>query len=230
MLRTGVLSGALVVVLALCGAVQAEMIAVPNSGFETQVVADNAVGPKDTVTNWTCGGGGHPAVYVWNPKSDRFNGADGSGTPQGGDGVNVLYLGNDGATGNVTSVVQMLSDTVKAGTYTLTVGLGQAKGFTVAAHNVICIQGGTAWAAYLDVLPAEFVSGQFVDRSVTFEVAADSPLIGQSLGVRLQTSLSGTAARITCFDNVRLEYTPVPEPGTLVLTTLGAFLFSKRRK
>jgi hypothetical protein len=231
MLRTGVLSGALVVVLALCGSVQAEMIAIVNGSFEDPVLDDAAAGSKNVIPGWVFSGLGADAnAKVWNPMSDRFAGADGSGTPQGGDGINVLYAANSGAYGNYTSLLQMLPDKLQAGTYTLTAAVGKADKFVPAERNYIALHVGTASVAQVCVVPADLVSGQFVTRTVTFEVAADNPMIGQNIGVRLQTSLSTTQVRITCFDNVRLEYTPVPEPGTLVLTALGAFLFSKRRK
>lgn len=221
----------LVVSLLLSGLVFADAITIANYSFEDPVLADNTTAAKDVVPNWVCGGGGAPANYIWNPPSSRFTGAEGSGTPKGADGANVLYMGNSGATGNFTTVTQTLSGvTLQQGTYNLSAAVGQATGFTAFGHNYLILQAGTAWVAWVDFTPGELITAEFITKNLTYEVASDNQYIGQTITIRLQSSLTSSTARISCWDNVHLDFTGVPEPCTMVLILTGGGLCLLRKK
>ena len=68
-------------------------------------------------------------------------------------------------------------------------------------------------------------AGSLNDETVTLTVTSDSPYLGQQLQIWLSayaiTASSSTAG--TVFDNVRLDYAAVPEPGTMALLSAGLF-------
>ena len=128
------------------------------------------------------------------------------------DGVNVAYSSSSAV------IDQVLSATLAANTtYTLTVDVGSRLD---APHNdgftIELLAGGVLLsAASNSPTPA---NGTFVVATDAYTTGASDPHLGQALEIKLLSAPTGQ----TSFDNVKLDATAVPEPGSLALAGLGA--------
>jgi hypothetical protein len=187
-----------------------------NASFESPVLADGNWPPVPP-DGWMVEGSTGYTVGLWNPPSGRFTGCEGSGTPVGGDGANILYLCPKSGSGNNAIVKQTLAFPFQAGTYTLTAAVGTANGFTAAENNRLVMMQGSTQLSWTSIPQAQIPVGSFVDKSVTFVVPENSSYIGLPITIMLFSSVTSSSARMTCFDHVRLEFTPEEEDfGTVI--------------
>ena len=183
--------------LLIGGPAQATPVAVNNAGFDNQTLDDGAA--SSTIADWTFWSSSAGAGLVCNPTgydapgNDTawgFMGASGNGTPLGGNGANVAWeFENDGQYGIFQ---QVLDTTLQVGyTYTLTAALGKVPtGGNICAQLLIGLEDVpgslTTLQVYSPVIaPEEMTSAEFVDRSVSFTVAAGNPYVGQKLMIGL---------------------------------------------
>ncbi len=71
--------------------------------------------------------------------------------------------------------------------------------------------------------------GQFKESTLSFTSGSNDLLAGQNLGIRLVNLNSATGIEVN-FDNVRLDATAVPEPGSISLFALSMGLIYVRRR
>jgi hypothetical protein len=135
---------------------------------------------------------------------------------------------------------QTLTATVQPGTYTLTAAMGcpADAGYT-AVHPSMGITtsdlGYGAGLVHTFWNPEQLPVGAFTEFSASAVVAADDPKIGKTLQIYIggrDNNESGIGA--LAIDNVRLTFTPAPEPGTAVLASVGViglvcYAWRKRR-
>ena len=149
-----------------------------------------------------------------------FIGASGNGTPQGGNGPDVLCL-DGGVGGGNFGVQQTLPDTLKAGTYVFTVAVGAtASGLAPLDQYLIGIGTADLSSGYLASFSgtSSVPLGYLTDESVTLNVPNNSPHLSYAIGLTMSganLSTTGSASEATYFANVRFDYTALPEPGTL---------------
>jgi hypothetical protein len=227
----------LVVGSLLAGSASATPVTITNPSFQSDVLADGADSGAAT-TGWLGYADGGCTAGAWggaiNPTSSQFTNADLNGTPLGADGSNTLDI-LLGTSGDIGTIRQDLSptDTLKAGTYTLTIAVGAEFASAKAASNYyfgLYTPGGTNLGA-VEGYGADLTAGQLVEKSLSIVVASDNPNLGQALQVRLgggwplNTPTDPEITRTVHFDNVRLDFVaaPTPEPGTIVLLTTGLF-------
>jgi len=215
-------------------------IDIVNAGFDDQALANNRT--IDPITGWSTSGSGENIQWAgaWNPFGsdapdnatlDGFIGASGdTGTPQGGNGANVLDLYVKG-TGTV-SVQQTLTERLKAGKYTLTVAVGEATGGTPLDSYQIGI-GTTGSSGPLASGGGSSVSvAELTDVPVILTVTDDNSYLSQFIVLTISGSNS-TGIRATQFDRVRLDYVGVPEPGTMMLfvsSLIGLLAYAWRKR
>ena len=235
------------IVLAVLGAVlpnivSADPINITNASFETPALADgtdsDTVGGWASVTGWSLGSYGGPTwswTGAWNPIADHYN-QDSQGNVQGGEGKNVgdLYLRDAAEAGTYVTVYTTLTDVLKVGTYSLTVATGIEK--TSSPANW-AIRFGTisGMLAEKSGNGSSLSVGYLDDKSVSLTIANNNTHLGESLVIELY-AISNTPSTIQSaqFDNVRLTYSSVPEPGTIVLLVTGllgllAYAWRKRK-
>ena len=203
--------------------VTATAISIQNQGFDDQVVANGANPTVNPPTGWSQGGDPSALIAANNPYGADapdnyvygFYGASGNGTPEGGNGANIVGI-NYGGVGQAY-LFQTLVTPLQAGTYTLTAAVGALTNLTPMDDYVISIGTGQySELAHYEGTGASLaaVAGTLTDESVTVHVAADNPSLGQPIAVLLcGINTVSHSLSVTCFDNVRLDY--VPEPGAL---------------
>lgn len=208
----------------LSGYASATPISVVNYSFETPVLADDA--DSQTVTGWN-------TVTVWrcivNPTGTEMTGADGNGTPLGGDGANIVYL-HQGAGSTVAGRIFAGTPALtELGTYTLTVAVGSMSTALSYGYNIKVY--GTPGEGIYSSDGSDLTPGQLVDRTVSWTIT-DPADVGYMVLVSLETHCnSGSVTGHTVFDNVRLDFTPVPEPSSMILLSIGCIgcIMRKRR-
>jgi|GEM_PF-2915376 len=159
-----------------------------------------------------------------------------------------INLNNDPSSVGGTTIARADSDPIAplvAGTYTLTVAVGARS--TTAWRNIdysIGLVGATSGElgtfAHQIMDPDSAAGNQPVfagatdqvniaDVTYTFFVGVADPLIGENYFIRLRAENTGVGGTGTFtqanFDNVRLDFTPVPEPGSFLLVA-GAVVVS----
>ncbi len=234
------LASASLAVLSFLSSAQAVVITVSNPSFETPVVTTasgynnlgSLVGPVWTIVtapdNYFNNVGG-PEIYA----SSGFSGNQ------------TLFNSAYADVGNIVSVRQVLSDNVAAGDYTLTVAAGLLDSIYGMNNSTttmtFALQAFDGISTYTNVGAFTISSatltgatiGTLTDYSFTTTVLSTDPLIGQSLVVSLgSTKEVAGGYTFPSYDNVRLDFTAVPEPSTLVLFGAAAALsiFIKRRR
>ncbi len=201
---------------------QATPITVVNHSFEIPTLADGGASDANAY-GW---GGYFPSTggtILWNPPESIFTGAAGNGTPAGADGANIATLYTGTTSGSYAVLQQKTGAPWAANTvYTLTVAIGDRKDFAAVPITIGFIDAATStWLSSVTVQPAELTNDAFVDKSVTFS----SPTAGGEghiLTINFIADADGVGSAIA-LDNVRLDATVVPEPGTLALLSAGLF-------
>lgn len=206
-------------------------ISVGNASFETPILLPNS-------------GSGAPAPWI-----GPVGGGGGAGHFRSGgqlypnqDGNQLAYLFVRDQPGSFGALFQDIT-TIAAGTYTLTAGVAKeayvpptSVPFTM---NIESVGGGPTTLLGGTNFPVGATNTTtLTDLSTSVTVPVGSPEIGRTL--RIVLAVNGQDAggnpndpRATYnVDKVRLEFTPVPEPGTSVVTILGAIagLAIRRRK
>lgn len=215
-------------VLMVAQAASASVLHVENNGFESPNLAAFYVANPGEYAHIARG-----IVSGWTSNSDNTYGIDAAnfGFASGVEGLNVAFLepGADGATTQI--VYEILNDTVQAGTYTLTVGAGHSSTYNagIAADAKIGFNSYNTSSTAFSELKVDTVAsslmptGSLSDSSVTLNVSADNPHLGEKLVVILAAIAPASGVTNVSFDNVRVDFTAVPEPSAMLLGTLGAF-------
>lgn len=165
------------------------------------------------------------------------------------EGQRVAILFNSGREGEGEyGFVQTLAETLQANTaYELTVEVGNIASGTATngdffnldefpGYRVDLLAGGTVIAS--DVNSLVIPEGEFATSTVSFTTGAADALLGQQLGIRLVNLnvipagfTQGTSPDLEVdFDDVALDATAVPEPGTLLLMALAGGCIAIRRR
>lgn len=130
---------------------------------------------------------------------------------------------------------QTLSDTVEAGTYTLTVAVGDRPGLVLPDHDIELWGGTSLLASAFGPGNADLNSQGWSDLVAIGSVASGDAAIGEQLEIRL-ISATGSGYQIN-WDNVRLDFNaagtppavPLPAGVWLLLAGLGGLVGLKRR-
>lgn len=215
-------------VLALSAtSISAAPIAVPNFSFEAQVLGSGGAN-AGSPTDWVLSGGGG----VYHPNGSNFTAVGPLAAP--GDGNQYAYL--ETATGNPGTVTltsaASLATVVAGTTYTLTAAIGH-RNFDAAGGRrpddykiELLVDGAPVATNTLSDAHTNIPSGTWVDLSTGFTAGAS----GGSLTIRLSHSSDDATFRQGAYDNIRLDGTVVPEPGSLALIGLGGLLIARRRR
>lgn len=192
---------------------QAAPVTVQNYSFEEPVLGDGNYGkvnwlgvPGWTDASWDGG------IQDWT--NSQYPGTSGNGNlAWPGHGLQSGYLGNGGAI-LYQNVGPILPDTI----YTLTVAVGRRLDFgnNEEYWSIALVSGaynGTV-LGYIDQTSGYPAPGTFVDKTVVVTT-------GASVSGNLFVVLSGYGGQQTSVDNVRLDATIIPEPGTVVLLITG---------
>jgi hypothetical protein len=190
------------------GPLHGDLVAVGNPGVEAQTLTDG--GTVSPISDWS----GFGTVFAMNPSSMQYFG----GTVPEGENVAMLA--------GTAVMLQVLSATAQIGICTVEFDVGQrldaatlSAVFSLVAQDPLTPDSG--------FMPAPG-AGQFAPAQFVYSVLPGSPnesLVGNPLQLRFQ-NLAGTAT----FDNVRVNFTAIPEPSAagLVLAMLAS-LAGRRR-
>ncbi|MFA5203987.1 MAG: PEP-CTERM sorting domain-containing protein [Lentisphaeria bacterium] len=215
---------ALLALSVTCG--QAAMITVPNYSFESPALTDG--GTADSGITYAA----NPCVIL-HPDSTMFTGAGGTGTPLGGEGSQVgEIIGNSWGAWYI-----LLGHTIAAGeTYTFTVASGYRKDLSSYDNNDIVLSAESQGLSFANLLArssfaaADLPCGELTDFSVQYTVPTGSPFIGQKLAIWGTSGSNTDGQYATAFDNIRVDVTSIPEPGTIALLAIGLFCATAWRK
>lgn len=217
------------------GSAYAAPVAITNHSFEADDVSglNNQWNDNIVPTGWSEYDDGRNDAVAGNSRGLAYHGP--------GPSFFAPTLGqNDGSQSFFTAqrdILQVLGETLQANTtYTLTVAIGDrapVAGINPAAGapgtpEVNLGYGSTGGDNILLTLEANTqpvqVDGGWVEWSGTFTTGATPVGEGQVLRIELT---NGT--NVGWFDNVRLDASPVPEPGSLALLGLGGLALLRRR-
>lgn len=220
----------IVVGLLLAGSASATSLPVTNSSFEDPVLGDAGYDAGPSVDE--------PAPPVsWRGLSVHEN-TNTLGIYQGAAGMsntagrNYLYVGMD-YNYTFTQVWQPVTGaTMQPGTYTLSVGVG--KPYSSGTDSAtIALVAGSSWMSWNSIEDTSMSQGSFTDLTATYTATGTDPELNQPLAIVLQTNAHHNGAQITAFDNIRLDFVPAPEPGTLAMLVaglLGLLAYAWRRR
>ena len=224
-------------------AAHAASITVPNYSFETSVVPANpgylSTGDATidlnsvTVANWI-------PIYTQNAYLVRQS----FFSMQGVTGDQYMYL-QPGYDGN-PQFYQNIGSQYQVGTYTLSVDIGyslsggQNAGQNADAYFQLWSQDGAVYTtlgtkAVVSSTTLAAHNGSFVTYSLTLDTLADSAWRGKDIVIRIDgysPTAPGTVLQNVSYDNVRLDFTPIPEPSsvTMLLGGIGALTLLRRRR
>jgi hypothetical protein len=182
-------------------------IAVANAGFEDPILAEPD-STDDDLPGWIGAGGVLVASNfgAFNPPASFF-------PAEAPEGVNVAYI-QDGEIG------QPLSDTLERGAYTLSVRVGQSLVDVPSPFRVQLWAGTTLLAE--ETAPIA-TAGEFAEVVVQYGASESDPELGSLLEIVLvDDGVPGQFADEPYFDDVRLDFEPVPEPSAALLLLAGA--------
>ncbi len=191
----------ILVALSVTASATADMIPVLNPSFDDQVFAS----PGDYtgfITDWVTSGN---AGVLW-PTAAEFP----AGAPEG---RNVAGAGEITTPGSIS---QILSTTLEADTtYTLKVDVGERLDYPFfASYTVALIANGITLASDSSLRPSP---GAFLTDVIQYSSGADPSQLGQNLEILLSSPAGGQAS----FDDIRLDASAVPEPGSTGLMISG---------
>ncbi len=227
--------------------VQSGMLTINNAGFETPTNAEEYITPftlTQHLTGWT----------YYNP--DDINYWFGTYTPSAGEEYispsppttdQIMYIdveqdnqptGGDPDAWEV-GFEQVLASTLAAGTYDLSVSVGNPETFAYdydgfGGYGIELLAGDTVIAS--DVNGTSIGEGDFETISLSLDVDGSHALLGEALGIRLYNlnlDLGVDAISGVGFDNVQLSFSAVPVPAAIWLfgtALLGLAGFNRRRK
>lgn len=180
----------------------ADLVTVLNPSFEEPVVPPSGF-TSGVITDWTLSGveGG-----VFHPTAADFPAT--GGAP---DGLQTAY--SRGAT-----ISQVLSDVLSEGNYTLQVDVGNRTSQPFPGYTIQLLAGGVLLAEDDNSLLPPI--GDFLTSTVLYTALASDPQLGTSLEIRLFS-----VGQQTNFDDVRLDFSVIPEPSSVVLAGLGLLAF-----
>jgi hypothetical protein len=200
---------------------QAQAIPIPNGAFDAETLP---VG-----SGWTNGFGstttntGTPmTVSGWlSDDGNQTNATDGIHTfvgsnlfPNGGYNNTQVGYANSGTFTSSSVLATIQANT----TYTLSVSVGHRSDAGIAANPIVRLLGNGAVITPTSAVTPLPNQG-FVNWTLTYNIGAASPLVGQGLRIQL-----GTAGPQAQFDNVSLNAVSTaaaPEPASLGLLALG---------
>jgi hypothetical protein len=220
-------------------------IAVQNFSFETPVTSDyvkvaEGSGPN-ALSNYGWQGAFAPNNYVV---------ANGGGTVNYSSGVvgnQTLFMEPwlDGTPETSPMVWQNLGEGFAAGTYNLSVNVGQASGYATllelatAEFQLAAFTGSGSGPTSLNynlgvaatsVLVKDYY-GYLNTFNYTLTLNGTESFIGQEIAIVLKANRNGSWQQNVSFDNVQLTYVAVPEPSTyaLVVGGIATLLLIRRR-
>jgi hypothetical protein len=139
-------------------------------------------------------------------------------------------------------VYQNTGASFAAGTYTLTVDVGMATGFADWGENA------TAEFQLLSYNAAEYGynynvgaaatsvlvknhNGSLATYSYTLALNGTESFIGDTIAILLEGNQNGSTNQNVSYDNVRLDFTPIPEPSSvaMLLGGIGTLTLLRRR-
>lgn len=181
---------------------RATPISVANAGFEAVSLGDGA--SSSSVPSWS-----EIGATTLNPTVAQF-------PAEAPEGQNVAAL--------TSATLSQTVGTLEFGTYTLMVNVGDPldKGF--GGYGINLRRGTTILVSSSSSLPTP-ADGTFGLATKTYDVLptnVNGTYVGQTFNILLLVSTS--SGNQSVFDDVQLQFTPLPEPSTLVLAGLGLAL------
>ena len=211
--------------LALCSnTVMADPITITNASFDDDdinAISEGQSWANQDPTGWTGDGGAGANVF------QELSGTPGVPWTSGDDGPNHATSGND------ADLFQDLGTTYAANTiYTLDVAVGIADGQTAATNAIIALAqtDGTILAQTSIDLAAQLATAPGTSFMLDHQVQYTADGTEGAIRILLDSNANGVRAS---FDNVRLDATAIPEPGSVTLFGLAmagtAFMRRRRR-
>jgi hypothetical protein len=229
MMKSSLMIGVLVGMIALAQAAVAAPIAVGNAGFEDPKLdagGSRQLGPgMPGVPSWTSS-----TINVYVLRCDEY------GVTSGMEGANFLLL--EPWAGSDQIVYQTLTDTLHPGTYTLTVAAGRQNyrdSTTLASTTFgLATYNGTTYTGLLASKTLginDLVKGTLNKFSLEWTVTSGAAHLNEQVVIVLAAPFVNENYASIAYDNVRLDYAAVPEPGALALLAAGlaGLCWRKRR-